>query len=50
MDFNNILIVVLLQIAFVFCQELGSNEAGKTSKLLNEKACKFENGFSIPLI
>ncbi|XP_055326936.1 coiled-coil domain-containing protein 134-like [Sitodiplosis mosellana] len=38
MDLNSIWIVVFFQIAFVVGQETGSNEAGKSSKLLTEKA------------
>lgn len=49
MDLNSIWIVVFLQIVLVVCQETGSNEAGKVSKLLNEKACKFEYADFVPL-
>lgn len=49
MDFNSILCVVFLQITLILCQEdINSSEAGKTSKLLSEKACK--NDFTLQLI
>lgn len=40
MDLKRNFLVILLQFVFIFAQQSDANEAGKSSKLLTEKACK----------